>query len=249
LRLFDATFHHISVTLGKGDVNIIKNSLPEDGFPIVEISSESLEIPVLSDVDIKIERAELVAIMSPSSPSGSGKSVLGNLIDCLDRPTKEQVLVKCRDLNRMSDQELAHLTKIEISFVSQTFNLAPHLTDLENVLLPTFANLKINIDQEGRAREPLEVTEPHNRIRHRLGELSGGKSKRVSIACVLINNLVILLVDEPIGNLNTRTGAEILRMFMGLNNEERTLVITTHYPEITKYTRVVLAKDGITQYN
>lgn len=247
MRLFDVIFHHISVTLGKGDVNIIKNSLLEGGFPIVEISNESLEISVLSDVDIKIEKVELVDIMGPS---GSGKSVLVNLIDCLDRPTEEQVLVKDRDLNRLSDQELAHLTKLEISFGSQIFNLAPHLTDLENVLLPTFANLKINIDQEGHAREPLEVAGPHNRIHHRLGELSRGKSKRISIACVLINDPVILLVDEPIGNLNARTGAEILRMCMDLNNEERTLVVITHYPEVTKYiNRVVLVKDGITKCN
>lgn len=235
-------------------MNIIKNSLPEDGFPFVEISNVrksyvlgSLEIPVLSDVSLKIERGELLAIMGPS---GSGKSTLVNLIGCLDRPTEGHVLVKGRDLNRMSDQELARLRGLEIGFVFQTFNLVPRLTALENVLLPTFANSRINIDSERRARGLLKIMVLHNRMHHRPGELSGGQSQRVSIARALISDPLILLADEPTGNLDSRTGAEILRIFMDLNNEGRTIVIVTHDPEIAKYAnRVILVKDGIIQYN
>lgn len=235
-------------------MNIIKNSLPEDGFPIVEITNVrksyvlgSLEIPVLSDVNLKIERGELLAIMGPS---GSGKSTLVNLIGCLDRPTEGHVLIKGCDLNRMSDQELAHLRGLEIGFVFQTFNLVPRLTALENVLLSTFANSRTNIDPERRARELLKIMGLHNRMHHRPGELSGGQSQRVSIARELINDPLILLADEPTGNLDSRTGAEILRIFMDLNNEGRTIVIVTHDPEIAKYAnRVILVKDGIILYN
>lgn len=235
-------------------MNINKNSLPEDGLPVVEVSNVrktyvlgSLEIPVLSDVNLKIERGEFLAIMGPS---GSGKSTLVNLIGCLDRPTEGQVLVKGRDLNRMSDQELARLRGLEIGFVFQTFNLVPRLTALENVLLPTFANSRAGIDPKRRAKELLEIMGLHDRMYHRPGELSGGQAQRVSIARALINDPTILLADEPTGNLDSRTGAEILRIFMNLNTEGRTVVIVTHDPGIAKYAdRVILVKDGIIQYN
>ena len=235
-------------------MNISKISLPEDRFPIIEVSNVrktyvlgSLEIPVLSDVNLKIERGEFLAIMGPS---GSGKSTLVNLIGCLDRPTQGQVLVRGRDLNRMSDQELARLRGLEIGFVFQTFNLVPRLTALENVLLPTFANSRTSIDPRRRARELLEIMGLHERMHHRPGELSGGQSQRVSIARALINDPAILLADEPTGNLDSRTGAEILRIFTDLNMEGRTVVIVTHDAEIAKYAdRVILVKDGIIQYN
>ncbi len=235
-------------------MNINKNSLPEDGLPIVEVSNVrksyvlgSLEVPVLSDVNLKIERGEFLAI---TGPSGSGKSTLVNLIGCLDRPTEGQVLVKGKDLNRMSDEELARLRGLEIGFVFQTFNLVPRLTALENVLLPTFANLRSNVDPERHARELLEIMGLHDRMYHRPGELSGGQSQRVAIARALINDPAILLADEPTGNLDSRTGAEILRIFMDLNAEGRTVVIVTHDSEIAKYAdRVILVKDGIIQYN
>lgn len=207
----------------------------------------NLEIPVLSDVNLKIKKGEFLAIMGPS---GSGKSTLVNLIGCLDRPTEGQVLVRGRDLNKMSDQELARLRGLEIGFVFQTFNLVPRLTAFENVLLPTFANSKPNIDPRTRARELLETMGLHDRIHHKPGELSGGQSQRVAIARALINDPAILLADEPTGNLDSRTGAEILRIFMGLNLDGRTVVIVTHDPEVAKHAdRVILVRDGIIQYN
>lgn len=234
-------------------MNIIKNSLPEDGFPIVDVSKvresyvlESLEIPVLSDINLKTERREVLAVMGPSGP---GKSTLVNLIDCLDRPTAGQALVRGHNLNIMPDQELAHLKELEVDFVFQTFNLVTCLTALENVLLPTFANSRINIDPTRRARELYEVIGIHNHMHHRPGELSGKQSQWISIA-PHINDPAILLADDPTGNLYLRKGAEVLRIFKGLNNEGRTVVIVTHDPEIAKYAnRVILVKDEIIQYN
>jgi len=243
---------HISVKLG-GDVKINKNSLLEDRFPIVEISNVrksyvlgDMEVPVLSGINLKIEKGEILAIMGPS---GSGKSTLMNLIGCLDRPTGGRVLIRGMDLHRMSDEELAHLRGLEIGFVFQTFNLVPRLTAFENVLLPTFANSR-SIDPRKRAEELLKLMGLQDRMHHRPGELSGGQSQRVSIARALINDPSILLADEPTGNLDSKTGSEILQIFMDLNNEGRTIVIVTHDPEIAKYAdRVVLVKDGVIQYN
>lgn len=140
-------------------MNINVNSLPVDGLPIVEISNVrksyllgSLEVPVLSGINLKIEKGEFLAIIGPS---GSGKSTLMNLIGCLGRPTEGQVLIRGRNLHGMSDEELARLTGLEIGFVFQTFNLVSRLTALENVLLPTFANYRISSDPRKRAEELL----------------------------------------------------------------------------------------------
>lgn len=235
-------------------MNINVNSLPVDGLPIVEVSNVrksyllgSLEVPVLSGINLKIEKGEFLAIIGPS---GSGKSTLMNLIGCLDRPTEGQVLIQGRNLHGMSDGELARLTGLEIGFVFQTFNLVPRLTALENVLLPSFANYRISSDPRKRAEELLGTMGLQDHMRHRPGELSGGQSQRVSIARALINDPAILLADEPTGNLDSKTGAEILRIFINLNMEGRTVIIVTHDPEIARYAdRVVLVKDGIIQYN
>ncbi|AKB38285.1 ABC transporter, ATP-binding protein [Methanosarcina siciliae C2J] len=205
-----------------------------------------MEVPVLSGINLKIEKGEFLAIMGPS---GSGKSTLMNLIGCLDRPTEGRVLIRGRDLHRMSDEELAQIRGLEIGFVFQTFNLVPRLTAIENVLLPTFANSR-STNPRKRAEELLQLMGLRDRIHHRPGELSGGQSQRVSIARALINNPSILLADEPTGNLDSKTGSEILQIFMDLNHEGRTVVIVTHDPEIAKYAdRVVLVKDGEIRYN
>lgn len=235
-------------------MNINVNSLPADSLPIVEVSNVrksyllgSLEVPVLSGINLKIGKGEFLAIMGPS---GSGKSTLMNIIGCLDRPTEGQVFISGEDLQRMSDDELARLRGLEIGFVFQTFNLIPRLTAFENVLLPTFANSRVSGDPRKRAKDLLEIMGLHDRMHHKPGELSGGQAQRVSIARALINDPAILLADEPTGNLDSRTGAEILRIFIDLNAEGRTVVIVTHDPEIAKYAdRIILVKDGIIQYN
>jgi putative ABC transport system ATP-binding protein len=234
-------------------VNINGNSLPDDRLPVVEVSNVrksymlgDMEVPVLSNISLRIEKGEFLAIVGPS---GSGKSTLMNLIGCLDRPTEGQVFINGRDLHGMSDEELARLRGLEIGFVFQTFNLVPRLTALENVLLPTFANSR-GIDPQKRAKELLSLMGLQDRMHHKPGELSGGQSQRVSIARALINDPSILLADEPTGNLDSKTGFEILRIFMDLNKEGRTVVIVTHDPEIAKFAdRVVLVKDGVIRYN
>ena len=234
-------------------MNINENSLPDDRSPIVEVSNVrksymlgKMEVPVLSNISLRIEKGEFLAIVGPS---GSGKSTLMNLIGCLDRPTEGQVLIKGRDLDGMSDEELARLRGLEIGFVFQTFNLVPRLTAFENVLLPTFANSR-STDPQKRARELLSIMGLKDRMRHRPGELSGGQSQRVSIARALINDPSILLADEPTGNLDSKTGFEILNIFMDLNKDGRTVVIVTHDPEIAKFAdRIILVKDGTIQYN
>lgn len=234
-------------------MNINGNSLPDDRLPVVEVSNVrksymlgDMEVPVLSNISLRIEKGEFLAIVGPS---GSGKSTLMNLIGCLDRPTEGQVFINGRDLHGMSDEELARLRGLEIGFVFQTFNLVPRLTALENVLLPTFANSR-GIDPQKRAKELLSLMGLQDRMNHKPGELSGGQSQRVSIARALINDPSILLADEPTGNLDSKTGFEILRIFMDLNKEGRTVVIVTHDPEIAKFAdRVVLVKDGVIRYN
>jgi putative ABC transport system ATP-binding protein len=234
-------------------MNINKDSLPDNRLPIVEVSNVrksyvlgDMEVPVLSGINLTIKMGEFLAIMGPS---GSGKSTLMNLIGCLDRPTGGQVLIRGNNLHKMSDEELARLRGLEIGFVFQTFNLVSRLTAFENVLLPTFANSR-STDPQKRAKELLTLMGLQDRMHHRPGELSGGQSQRVSIARALINDPSILLADEPTGNLDSKTGSEILRIFMDLNNEGRTIVIVTHDPEIAKYAdRVVLVKDGVIQYN
>lgn len=239
---------------GGGTVSRNATVLPVGEPPLVEVANVrksyvlgGAEVPVLSDINLKINEGEFLAIMGPS---GSGKSTLVNLIGCLDRPTEGQVLIRGRDIHEMSDEEMARLRGLEIGFVFQTFNLVPRLTALENVLLPTYANSMNGIDSQKRAKELLKLVGLEDRMHHKPGELSGGQSQRVSIARALINDPSIILADEPTGNLDSRTGCEILNMFSELNKDGRTIVLVTHDPEIAKYAdRIILVKDGIIQHN
>jgi putative ABC transport system ATP-binding protein len=206
-----------------------------------------MEVPILQNINLKVFEGEFLAIMGPS---GSGKSTLMNLIGFLDRPTEGTIMVRGLDINKLSDKEVARLRGLEIGFVFQTFNLIPRLTALENIELPTYANVRDGVDVRKRAKELLKQVGLEDRMHHKPGELSGGQSQRVAIARALINDPAILLADEPTGNLDSKTGCEILSMFTKLNEEGRTIVMITHDPEIAKYAdRVVLVKDGSIQNN
>ncbi|RXA17057.1 ABC transporter ATP-binding protein [Methanosarcina sp. MSH10X1] len=206
-----------------------------------------MEVPILHDINLKVREGEFLAIMGPS---GSGKSTLMNLIGFLDRPTEGKIIIKGLDINKLSDREVARLRGLEIGFIFQTFNLIPRLTALENVELPTYANSRSGVDTHERAKELLRLVGLGDRMRHRPGELSGGQSQRVAIARALVNDPAILLADEPTGNLDSKTGCEILNMFRKLNEDGRTIVMITHDPEIAGYAdRIVLVKDGIIQNN
>jgi putative ABC transport system ATP-binding protein len=222
------------------------------GAPVIEVINVKksytlgdMEVPILHDINLTVYEGEFLAIMGPS---GSGKSTLMNLIGFLDRPTEGKIIIKGLDINELSDKEVARLRGLEIGFVFQTFNLIPRLTAFENVELPTYANSREGVDARKRAKELLTMVGLGDRMHHKPGELSGGQSQRVAIARALINDPAILLADEPTGNLDSKTGCEILGMFTRLNEEGRTIVMITHDPEIAKYAdRVVLVKDGIIQ--
>ena len=200
------------------------------------------EIHALRGVFISIERGEYVAIMGPS---GSGKSTLMNLIGCLDTPTKGSYLLNDKEVASMNDDELARIRNEEIGFVFQTFNLLPRATALHNVELPlVYAGIAAKARQE-RAREALEKVELSQRASHRPNELSGGQRQRVAIARALVNNPSILLADEPTGNLDSKTGTEIMGVFARLHETGNTIILVTHEPDIAAHAhRVISIRDG-----
>jgi putative ABC transport system ATP-binding protein len=200
------------------------------------------EIHALRGVSIAIERGEYVAIMGPS---GSGKSTLMNLIGCLDTPTKGSYLLNEKEVESMNDDELARIRNEEIGFVFQTFNLLPRATALHNVELPlVYAGVSSKVRQE-RARQALEKVELTSRASHRPNELSGGQRQRVAIARALVNNPSILLADEPTGNLDSKTGTEIMGVFARLHEGGNTIILVTHEPDIAGYAhRVISIRDG-----
>ena len=199
-------------------------------------------IHALRGVSIEIKRGEYVAIMGPS---GSGKSTLMNLIGCLDTPTKGSYLLNEKEVASMNDDELARIRNEEIGFVFQTFNLLPRATALHNVELPlVYAGVSGKLRQE-RARQALEKVELTARASHRPNELSGGQRQRVAIARALVNNPSILLADEPTGNLDSKTGNEIMGLFARLHEGGNTIILVTHEADIAAYAhRVIYFRDG-----
>ena len=202
----------------------------------------SEEIHALRGVSIQIERGEYVAIMGPS---GSGKSTLMNLIGCLDTPSKGSYLLNGKQVSQMNDDELARIRNEEIGFVFQTFNLLPRATALHNVELPLiYAGIRSK-DRLDRALQALQKVDLGDRKTHRPNQLSGGQRQRVAVARALVNNPSILLADEPTGNLDSKTGVEIMALFHRLHETGNTIILVTHEADIAAHAeRVIYIRDG-----
>jgi putative ABC transport system ATP-binding protein len=202
----------------------------------------SEEIHALRGVSLQIERGEYVAIMGPS---GSGKSTLMNLIGCLDTPSKGSYLLNSKRVSDMNDDELARVRNEEIGFVFQTFNLLPRATALHNVELPLIYAGVPSRERVERAKAAIEKVDLTSRMMHRPNELSGGQRQRVAIARALVNSPSILLADEPTGNLDSKTGEEIMKLLDRLHAGGNTIVLVTHEADIAAHAhRVIHIRDG-----
>ncbi|WP_334266781.1 ABC transporter ATP-binding protein [Edaphobacter sp. HDX4] len=201
------------------------------------------EVHALRGVNLRIRHNEYVAIMGPS---GSGKSTLMNLIGCLDSPSQGKYWLNGHDVSELNDDELARIRNKEIGFVFQTFNLLARATALHNVELPLIYNGTSAVEREQRAKAALESVNLGTRMLHKPNELSGGQRQRVAIARALVNNPSIILADEPTGNLDSKTGDEIMALFDELHSRGNTIVLVTHEPDIAEYAhRVVTIRDGV----
>ena len=199
-------------------------------------------VHALRAVSVDIERGEFVAIMGPS---GSGKSTLMNLIGCLDTPSQGSYLLNDRSVSGMNDDELARIRNEEIGFVFQAFNLLPRATALHNVELPLIYAGVPSGDRKARATNALVMVDLEDRMNHRPNELSGGQRQRVAIARALVNTPSIVLADEPTGNLDSKTGVEIMSVFERLYQQGNTIVLITHEPDVAAHAhRVIHLRDG-----
>jgi putative ABC transport system ATP-binding protein len=200
------------------------------------------QVQALRGVDLEIAKGEYVAVMGPS---GSGKSTLMNLIGCLDTPSAGKYWLAGRLVSELDDDELAYIRNKEIGFVFQTFNLLPRATALHNVELPLIYNGTPAEERVARAKRALELVDLADRMTHKPNELSGGQRQRVAIARALVNSPSILLADEPTGNLDSQTGAEIMGLVDRLHQQNNTIILVTHEHDIAAHAhRIVHFRDG-----
>jgi putative ABC transport system ATP-binding protein len=199
-------------------------------------------IQALDNVSLAVAPNEYVALMGPS---GSGKSTLMNIIGCLDTPTSGEYILNGQQVNLLKDNRLAEIRNKEIGFIFQTFNLLPRLSALENCMLPLVYAGVTSTERQQRAVQALKTVGLADRMKHKPNELSGGQRQRVAIARALINNPSIILADEPTGNLDSKTSAEIMNIFEEIHAQGNTIILVTHEEDIARHSkRIVRLKDG-----
>jgi putative ABC transport system ATP-binding protein len=203
---------------------------------------DSVSVVGVENINLKIKKGEFVCVMGPS---GSGKSTMLHLMGCLDKPTYGKVFIDGADASKMSDDELADLRKNKIGFVFQFFNLYPTLTALENVELPMIIDEKDKEFRKKRALELLKMVEMEEFKDHLPSQLSGGQRQKVAIARALANDPPIILADEPTGNIDSKAGEEVMKIFKELNKSGKTIVVVTHNENVAKFAeRMIRLKDG-----
>ena len=201
------------------------------------------EVRALNGVDSIIHKNEYVAIMGPS---GSGKSTMMNILGCLDSPTAGSYILNGTDVSKMDDNDLAEVRNKEIGFIFQSFNLLPRYNALDNVSLPLIYSGIGRAERDSMAREAIESVDLTDRLHHKPNELSGGQRQRVAVARALVNKPSIILADEPTGNLDSKTSADIMKLFADIHKKGNTIIVVTHEEDIAKHAkRIIRLRDGL----
>ena len=207
------------------------------------LAKGAIQVNALAGIDLQFERGEYIAIMGPS---GSGKSTLLNVLGCLDKPTQGRYLLDGADVAQLDDNALSDVRSKKLGFIFQSYNLLPQLTVLENIEVPLYYQGRSEKESRIKALELAEAVGLADRIRHKPTELSGGQQQRVAVARALVNDPVLILADEPTGNLDSKTGLEILDMMDRLHSGGKTLVVVTHDDGIAgRAKRIIQLRDGL----